>query len=154
MPIKHVAGGYKWGNHGKTYKSRQKAVNQMRAAFANGYHGESYVTEKVKDVRPRTLSSVPGLKFITHHVAGMKYFSLQHEKSGKHLIKSMHVQKIRPVVELANHFFAGYDFTKSHKDIAKDAPHLYGAVKSFRQEVDRIHAPIPEKPKAAKKKKK
>lgn len=152
MPIRHVSGGYKWGNHGKTYKSRQKAINQMKAAFANGYRGESYVTEKVVDVNPRTLSSVPGLKFVVHHVAKLKYFSLQHEKSKKFLIKSMHIEKVRPVVDLANHFFGGYDFTGSHDDIAKNASHLYGAVKSFRSEVDRIHAPPKELPKIKKKK--
>lgn len=35
-PIRYVD-GYKWGKHGKAYKSRKKAVRQMRAAFASGY---------------------------------------------------------------------------------------------------------------------
>lgn len=39
MPIRKVKGGYKWGKRGKTYKSRKKAVKQMRAAFASGYKG-------------------------------------------------------------------------------------------------------------------
>ena len=114
------------------------------------------ITEDVKDIHPRKLSKVPGLKYVVHHVAKMKYFSLQHEGSKKYLIKSMHVEKIMPVVDLANHYFAGYDFSRSHEDVAKDASHLYGVVKSFRQEVDRIHQPPIEKPKlkAAKKKKK
>lgn len=37
MPIHRVDGGYKWGNHGKTYPTREGAEKQMRAAFANGY---------------------------------------------------------------------------------------------------------------------
>jgi hypothetical protein len=40
MPIKKVKGGYKWGSKGKTYKSKKKAVKQMKAAFANGYKGK------------------------------------------------------------------------------------------------------------------
>src|ERR1035437_335388 len=111
----------------------QYKILHMREDFAEA------LNEKVRDINPRTLSSVPGLKFIVHHVAGMKYFSLQHEKSGKHLIKSLNIQKVRPTVELANHYFANYDFTKSHEAIKKDAPHLYGAIQSFRKEVDRVH---------------
>jgi len=37
MPIKKVKGGYKWGNTGKVYKSRQGAERQARAAYASGY---------------------------------------------------------------------------------------------------------------------
>lgn len=37
MPIKKVKGGYKWGNHGKVYKTKQQAIQQMKAAFAAGY---------------------------------------------------------------------------------------------------------------------
>ena len=37
MPIKKVRGGYKWGNRGKTYKSRAGAERQARAAYASGY---------------------------------------------------------------------------------------------------------------------
>lgn len=40
MPIRKVPGGYKWGNHGKVYKSRKGAEKQMRAAFASGYKGK------------------------------------------------------------------------------------------------------------------
>jgi hypothetical protein len=39
MPIHKTKKGYKWGNKGKTYKSKKKAVKQMKAAFANGYKG-------------------------------------------------------------------------------------------------------------------
>ena len=40
MPIKKVAGGYKWGNHGKVYPTKAEAEKQMRAIFANGYKGK------------------------------------------------------------------------------------------------------------------
>lgn len=40
MPVKKVKGGYKWGGHGKVYKTRAGAERQMRAAFANGYKGK------------------------------------------------------------------------------------------------------------------
>ena len=37
MPIRKVAGGYKWGNHGKVYPTRAGAEAQAQAAYANGY---------------------------------------------------------------------------------------------------------------------
>lgn len=40
MPIHKVAGGYKWGGHGKVYKSKKGAQRQAAAAFANGWKGE------------------------------------------------------------------------------------------------------------------
>ena len=41
MPIhKRDGAPYQWGEHGKKYKSRKKAVEQMKAAFANGYKGK------------------------------------------------------------------------------------------------------------------
>lgn len=40
MPIKKVKGGYKWGKHGKVYKTRAKAAKQARAAYASGYKGK------------------------------------------------------------------------------------------------------------------
>jgi hypothetical protein len=110
--------------------------------------------EAAKDIYPRKLSNVPGLKYVVHHVAGHKYLSLQHEKSGKYLVKSMHVGKIRDSVDLADHFFKGYDFTKHHDDLAKDASHLHGIVQSFRSEIDRIHTPPEPKPPIKKAKKK
>ena len=153
MPIRRCEkSGYKWGNSGKCYGSRQKAIKQMKAIFASGY--EESINEGIKEGPPRKLSKVPGLKYIVHHVAGLKYFSLQHEGSKKYLIRSMHIEKILPVIDLANHYFSGYDFSKSHEDVAKNASHLYGVVKSFRQEVDRIHQPPKEKVKLKKKKKK
>ena len=37
MPIHKVKGGYKWGGHGKVYKTKAGAVKQARAAYASGY---------------------------------------------------------------------------------------------------------------------
>ena len=39
MPIRKVKGGYKWGKSGKTYKTKKKAIKQMRAIYASGYKG-------------------------------------------------------------------------------------------------------------------
>ena len=33
-----VQGGYKWGNHGKVYKTRAEAAKQAQAAHSNGYN--------------------------------------------------------------------------------------------------------------------
>ena len=41
MPIKKVAGGFKWGNKGHTYPTREGAARQARAAYANGYREPS-----------------------------------------------------------------------------------------------------------------
>lgn len=41
MPIKKVPGGYRWGNHGKTYGSRAGAEKQAAAAYASGYKGDA-----------------------------------------------------------------------------------------------------------------
>lgn len=40
MPIRKVKGGYRWGTHGKVYRSRAKASRQARAAYAHGYRGK------------------------------------------------------------------------------------------------------------------
>jgi hypothetical protein len=40
MPIKKTKDGYQWGFHGKKYKSKKKAIKQMKAAYANGYRGK------------------------------------------------------------------------------------------------------------------
>tara|TARA_R100001377_G_C3186295_1_gene108698 strand:- start:1072 stop:1206 length:135 start_codon:yes stop_codon:yes gene_type:complete len=37
MPVKKTTGGYKFGNKGKTYGSRTKAVKQAKAIYASGY---------------------------------------------------------------------------------------------------------------------
>lgn len=37
MPIKKVKGGYRWGEHGKVYPTKEQAQNQARAAYASGY---------------------------------------------------------------------------------------------------------------------
>lgn len=40
MPVRKVKGGYRWGRHGKVYKSKAKADAQGRAAYASGYKGK------------------------------------------------------------------------------------------------------------------
>jgi hypothetical protein len=35
MPVHKVKGGFKWGAHGKTYKSKAKAAKQGRAIKAS-----------------------------------------------------------------------------------------------------------------------
>ena len=102
----------------------------------------------------KTRQILPGLDVVTSHAGGGRYFSLQHKQSKKYLIKSMHVEKIDATTSLAKHFFKQYDWNKSHEEIGKDASHLYGAVSSFRKEVERIHAPEPEEPNLKSKKKK
>ena len=37
MPIHKVKGGWKWGSHGKVYRSRKGAERQAAAAYASGY---------------------------------------------------------------------------------------------------------------------
>lgn len=34
MPVRKVKGGYRWGTHGKIYKSKAKAAKQGRAIKA------------------------------------------------------------------------------------------------------------------------
>ena len=40
MPVHKVKGGYRWGKHGKVYKTISAAEKQGRAAFAAGYKGK------------------------------------------------------------------------------------------------------------------
>lgn len=37
MPVHKVKGGYKWGEHGKVYPTKEKAEKQAKAAYAHGY---------------------------------------------------------------------------------------------------------------------
>ena len=37
MPVRKVAGGYKWGSTGKVYKTKAEAEKQGRAIHASGY---------------------------------------------------------------------------------------------------------------------
>ena len=46
MPIKKVNGKYKFGNSGKAYESKKKALRQMRAMFSNGYREKETHKEK------------------------------------------------------------------------------------------------------------
>lgn len=37
MPVRKVKGGWKWGNSGKVYKTKEEAERQGRAIYASGY---------------------------------------------------------------------------------------------------------------------
>lgn len=50
MPIKKVKGGYKWGKHGKVYKTRAGAARQARAAYAHGYRGKQIMNIIIKTI--------------------------------------------------------------------------------------------------------
>jgi hypothetical protein len=39
MPVRRVKGGYRWGRHGRIYKTKAAAERQGRAAYASGYRG-------------------------------------------------------------------------------------------------------------------
>jgi len=41
MPVHPVPGGFQWGQHGKVYPNKAGAVDQMQAAIANGFKGDS-----------------------------------------------------------------------------------------------------------------
>ncbi len=40
MPVRKVKGGYRWGKHGKVYKSKAKAAKQGRAIKARQSKGK------------------------------------------------------------------------------------------------------------------
>jgi hypothetical protein len=40
VPTRKVKGGYRWGGHGKVYKTKAEADRQGRAAYAHGYRGK------------------------------------------------------------------------------------------------------------------
>ena len=40
MPVRKVKGGYRWGNHGKIYKTKAQAEKQGRAIRASGWKGK------------------------------------------------------------------------------------------------------------------
>jgi len=37
MPVRKVKGGYRWGNTGKVYKTKEQAEKQGRAIRASGW---------------------------------------------------------------------------------------------------------------------
>lgn len=45
MPVTKRAGGYYWGSKGP-YKTKAKAEQVQKAAYANGYKGKSTKTKK------------------------------------------------------------------------------------------------------------
>ena len=42
---------YRWGNHGEWYTSRDKALAQQKAAYANGYKGEKTMSKALDKLR-------------------------------------------------------------------------------------------------------
>ncbi len=42
MPIKKSGKGYKFGDSGHVYPTKEGAKKQMRAMYANGYKGEGH----------------------------------------------------------------------------------------------------------------
>lgn len=102
---------------------------------------QTFLFEEFKINMSRTLPDCPGLAYQTTNAGGQKYFSLIQKKTGKYLVKSVHVEKILASAELANHIFRHYDFTKDPQELAKQSPHLHQAIELFKQEVERIHIP-------------
>jgi hypothetical protein len=37
MPVYKVKGGYRWGQTGKVYRTKEEAARQGKAIFASGY---------------------------------------------------------------------------------------------------------------------
>jgi hypothetical protein len=54
-------------------------------------------------------------------------------------MRSLHVQKIKPALELANHFFSRFDFTLPPEEFLKKAPAVCAAVDEFKAELEREH---------------
>lgn len=48
MPIYKVKGGFKWGEHGKVYKTREGAEKQAAAVYASGWTEKPKKKKKVK----------------------------------------------------------------------------------------------------------
>lgn len=46
MPVRKVKGGYRWGETGKVYPTREQAQAQGRAIYASGYN-------KPKNLKPK-----------------------------------------------------------------------------------------------------
>jgi SPP1 gp7 family putative phage head morphogenesis protein len=46
VPVHAVKGGYRWGTHGKVYKSKAGAERQVRAIYASGYRGDARVARR------------------------------------------------------------------------------------------------------------
>ena len=46
MPVRKVAGGYRWGKSGKTYRTKSAASKQGRAIMASGYKKKKTTKKK------------------------------------------------------------------------------------------------------------
>ena len=83
MPVKKVKGGFRWGKHGKVYKSRAKAAAQGRAAYANGYRGDA--KEKARTLKASVIAEqryVRDLRNISKQVAKGTVASLEKHHPG------------------------------------------------------------------------
>ena len=69
LPVRKVAGGYRWGKHGKVYKSRAGAERQARAAYAHGYRGDAKA--RLYAAKQRLDASSPVVELPPDHRAGM-----------------------------------------------------------------------------------
>ena len=48
MPVHKVKGGYKWGNSGKIYPTKEQAEKQQTAIYASGWKENKNKTHKKK----------------------------------------------------------------------------------------------------------
>ena len=46
MPVQKVNGGWRWGQSGKIYPTKEQAERQGRAAYASGYREKGPSTKK------------------------------------------------------------------------------------------------------------
>lgn len=46
MPVQKVAGGWRWGQSGKVYPTKQQAEAQGRAIYASGYREKPSTSKK------------------------------------------------------------------------------------------------------------
>jgi SPP1 gp7 family putative phage head morphogenesis protein len=73
MPVHRVKGGYRWGSKGAVYKDRAGAERQARAAYANGYRGDSLDRVKAKRLLRASVAAenayVRDLRAIMHQVS-------------------------------------------------------------------------------------
>jgi hypothetical protein len=61
MPIHRDTGGFKWGEHGKVYPTRDEAEKQARAAYANGYEGKAEggeVTNEMNELHKKIIKDL------------------------------------------------------------------------------------------------
>lgn len=65
MPVHKVEGGYRWGEHGKIYPTKEEAEAQGRAAYANGYAEDSVQSILAFDRASVRMMDVDGMMHVT-----------------------------------------------------------------------------------------